>query len=185
MDPTSRVCGVRVPGSGDLCLPCRHEAAEAVRRAAGERAELQRAHEMEQRRHGEQEEEQRQAQRRREEEERLRRLDEKRRLEEEARRREEDLRTQAEELPRTRAAAECDADESIFDPYRALGLLPNAGGDEVRAAYEQARLKYDPDQVAHLGDDAQAHYAAKSRAVARAYRMLAGAADETTSAPAP
>jgi hypothetical protein len=172
--PVCRVCGVRVPGSGDLCLPCRHEAAEAVRRAAGERAELRRTHEAEERRHSEQEEEQRLAQGRREEAERVRRLDEKRRLEEEARRRDEDARTQADELQRTRAAAEVDAGESIFDPYGALGLVPNAGGDLVRAAYEQARLKYAPDQVAHLGDDAQAHFAAKSRAIERAYKMLAG-----------
>ena len=106
-----------------------------------------------------------------------------RRQEEEARRREEDARTQAEELQRTRAAAECDVADSTFDPYRALGLEPGAGADDVRAAYEQARLKYDPDQVAHLGDDAQAHYAAKSRAAERAYTMLAGAADETSGVP--
>jgi hypothetical protein len=39
-----RVCG-NVPESGDLCQQCRHEAAEAVRRAAAERAEEQRARE--------------------------------------------------------------------------------------------------------------------------------------------
>jgi hypothetical protein len=33
-----RVCDVVVPGGGDLCQTCRHEAAEAVRRASVERA---------------------------------------------------------------------------------------------------------------------------------------------------
>jgi hypothetical protein len=53
-----RVCG-NVPESGDLCQQCRHEAAEAVRRAAAERAEEQRARERangeEERRHREDE----------------------------------------------------------------------------------------------------------------------------------
>jgi sRNA-binding protein len=39
-----RVCG-NLPESGDLCQQCRHEAAEAVRHAAAERAEEQRARE--------------------------------------------------------------------------------------------------------------------------------------------
>ena len=173
-----RVCGVRVTGAGDLCAACRHDAAEAVRRAAAERAEGERAHEAEQRRQREQAEAQRHEQLR-QEEERVRRVEEGRRLDEEARRREEDARQQeeaarqAEDLRRTGAAAAGDAAESIFDPYFALGLAPNASGDEVRAAYEAARLKYAPDQVAHLGDDAQAHFAAKFLAVERAYQMLA------------
>jgi len=51
--------------------------------------------------------------------------------------------------------------------------VANASGDEVRAAYEGARLKYDPDHVAHLGDELQELFAAKSRAAERAYRLLA------------
>lgn len=172
-----RVCGVRVSGAGDLCTACRHEAAEAVRHAAAERVERQRADEAEQRREREQADGQAQAQLR-QEEERLRRLEEGRRLEEETRRRDEDARQREEdarpaaELEGTQAAAGFDATHLAFDPYLALGLAPDASGDEVRAAYELARLKYDPDQVAHLGDDAQAHYAAKSRAAERAYQML-------------
>jgi hypothetical protein len=42
--PQCRVCG-NLPESGDLCQQCRHEAAEAMRRAAAERAEEQRARE--------------------------------------------------------------------------------------------------------------------------------------------
>ena len=119
---------------------------------------VQRADEAEQRRHSEHAEEQRQAQLRREEEERLRRLDDARRLEEEARRREEDARTAGRgtaSAPGPRRRATPTTRHSI--PTALSDWRPDAGGDEVRAAYEEARLKYDPDQVAHLGDDAQAH----------------------------
>ena len=182
-----RVCGVRVTGATDLCAACRHEAAEAVRRAAAERAEGERAHEAEQRGQREQAEAQ-SRDRQRQEEERVRRVEESRRQDEEARRREEDARRQEEDArqaeDRRRSGADAgDAADSVFDPYFALGLSPSASGDEVRAAYEAARLKYAPDQVAHLGDDAQAHFAAKFLAVERAYQMLADAVDETASTP--
>ncbi len=36
-----RACGSNVPESGDLCQNCRHEAADALRRAAAERAQSQ------------------------------------------------------------------------------------------------------------------------------------------------
>jgi hypothetical protein len=36
-----RACATNVPESGDLCQKCRHEAADALRRAAAERAESQ------------------------------------------------------------------------------------------------------------------------------------------------
>jgi len=174
-----RVCSVPVAGAGDLCAACRHEAAETVRRAAAERAERQRAEEDEQRRKSDYADER--VEQQRQEEERLRRVEEGRRLEEEARRRDEDAqraedeRRQAEELQRAGPAAADQGDDDIFDPYRTLGLPPDASGDQVRAAYEEARLKYDPDQVAHLGNDAQEHFAAKFRTIERAYRLLNGA----------
>jgi len=79
-----------------------------------------------------------------------------------------------EERQRAEAAASCDADDSGFDPYLALGVAPGIGGEELRAAYEDLKVKYDPEEVAHLGDDAKQHFAAKSRAIERAYQMLAG-----------
>jgi hypothetical protein len=171
-----RVCGVRVT-AGDLCTPCRREAADAVRHAAAERAERQRTHGAAHRRERELAEEQRREQLR-QEHERLRRLEEERRLEEKTPRRAADRQTaedarQGEDLQRVLASAAWDAADSVFDPYRALGLVPNASGDEVRAAYEGARLKYAPDHVAHLGDELQELFAAKSRAAERAYRLLA------------
>jgi DnaJ-domain-containing protein 1 len=169
-----RVCGVSVPGAGDLCTPCRRDAADAVRQAAGERVERQRANEAQQRRQREQADEQRHEKQRQEQEDG--RLEEGRHVQEESRRREEDAQFQAkaDHLPPAQTAAECDAVASVFDPYRALGLMSNASGDEVRAAYEEARVKYDPDQVAHLGSEVLEHYSAKFHASERAYQMLAG-----------
>jgi hypothetical protein len=173
-----RVCGVRVAGAGDLCAPCRREAADAVRHANAERAERQRAHGAAHRQEREHAEEQRREQLR-QEHERLRRLEEGRRLEEETPRRAEAERQTAEDARQAAnpqlvmASAAWDAADSVFDPYGALGLVPNASGDEVRAAYEGAKLKYDPDHVAHLGDELQELFAAKSRAAERAYRLLA------------
>ena len=63
----------------------------------------------------------------------------------------------------------------MFDPYAALGLPPGAGEEDVRAAYEEAKVKYDPELVADLGYDAKEHFKKKFRAVERAYRMLAEA----------
>ena len=150
-----------------------------MRRVATDRAERQRAHEDEQRRLREQAEERRHQKAREEEDARVRRLEEDRRraleaqhLEETVRQREEDARQrQAEEFQRTQAAVHNPADLT-FDPYSVLGLTPDASDDDVRAAFDAARSKYDPQQVAHLGFDVRNHYKAKSRAVERAYRML-------------
>ena len=48
----------------------------------------------------------------------------------------------------------------------------DAGLDDIRAAYEQAKTKYDPDLVSHLGDEARAHFQTKAESVERAYQML-------------
>jgi hypothetical protein len=178
-----RVCRLRVSTPGDLCQSCRHDAAEALRRAAAERTERQRAQEAEEQRQREEAEALRLQKERADEDARVRQVEEARRREEvrqreeEARQREEDAeRRQVEELRRRQAGVD-DDDQAAFDPYRVLGLAPDATEGQVRAAYEAARQKYDPEQVAHLGDDAQLHFAEKARAAERAYRMLAGEAD--------
>lgn len=190
--PVCRVCSTLLPGTGDLCAACRHDAAETLRRAAGERAERQRADEAEQRQQREHIDQQRQDALRREEEERLRRLEEQNRSQDEERRREEAARHEEAEarrlfeaLPPVPAALSDDRD-SEFDPYRGLGLAPDATADQVRAAYEEARLKYHPDMVEHLGLDVKEHFAEKFRTVERAYQMIviAGVIDEATNAPA-
>jgi hypothetical protein len=172
--PVCRVCGVGVPGTADLCTACRRDAAEAVRQATNQRAEQQRASEADERRRQEEAEVQRLEHLRRDEEQQRRRLEEARREQEEAARRDEVARRAAEERQRAEAAASCDADDSVFDPYLALGVAPGASDDELRAAYEEAKVKYDPEEVAHLGYDAKQHFAAKTRAIERAYQMLVG-----------
>jgi len=174
-----RVCSTALPGTGDLCAACRHDAAEPLRRAAGERVERQRAEEAEQRQQRDQADQQRQDALRQEEDDRLRQLENQRRAEDEERRREEDARQEEAEARRQYAApppavsaTRSDEGESEFDPYLGLGLPPDATIEAVRAAYEEARKKYDPDLVEHLGFDVKEHFAEKSRTVERAYRML-------------
>jgi len=167
-----RVCGAGVEGTADLCPGCRHEAAAAIRQAAVDRAGQKRAAEVEERRLQDEAEAQRLEEQRREELAEHRRLEEARREQEEAARREDAARQEAEQRKRAEAAASFDADESVFDPYLALGVAHGASDEDVRAAYEEAKVKYDPELVADLGYDAKEHFKKKSRAVERAYRML-------------
>jgi hypothetical protein len=171
-----RVCGTGVEGAGDLCASCRREAAATVRRAAAERAERQRAHDDQERHQHEQEEE------------------EQRRLAQEA----EDAQQQQQELARQSGEAVLKAEEeerhrdverseeaeaqrhpvsddedAVFDPYRVLAVPHDANADVIRAAYNQARSKYDLGQVEGLGDEIKEHYVLKAQEVERAFQMLA------------
>ncbi len=178
---TCRVCAVRVPGAGDLCATCRHDAAEAVRHAAADRAAQKRALEDDKRREDVQAEEQRQLKVRAEEEARRRQLEEAHRREHEARLCEEDRqqreefdRRQAEESQRTRAAA---SEAAALDPFVILGVARGSSDEAIRTAFEVAKLTYDPEEVSHLGIEAQERYAAKLRAAERAYQVLTGDID--------
>jgi hypothetical protein len=168
-----RVCGAHVESSGDLCQTCRHEAAETVRRGIAERAEQQRTQEEERRRLKEQaehEEEERVKKGQEEEDARRRRQQERER--DEARKREaEERRRQDEEASERRLAVAVSGGE--FDPYEVLEVAHGAGEDDIRAAYEVAREKSDPSQVSHLSDEVQEHFRIKSKAVERAFQMLA------------
>ena len=42
----------------------------------------------------------------------------------------------------------------------------------IARGYQQARLQYAPERVAHLGAELQEHYKRKAEAVDRAYRIL-------------
>jgi hypothetical protein len=188
-----RVCAVRVP-AGDLCATCRHDAAEAVRHAAADRASQKRALEDDKRREDVQADEQRQLKVRTEEDARRRQLEEAHRREHEARLREEDQqeredfdRRQAEASQLAQAAA---SDAAALDPFAVLGVARGSSDEAIRAAFEIAKLTYDPEEVSHLGIDAQERYAAKLRAAERAYQILVGdidapaapASDERTTA---
>lgn len=160
-----RSCGADMPDSGALCPSCRHEAAEAMRRAAAQRATEpvehdRRQHEQEQRRLLAQEEEQE----RQHEEQRL--LE----LREAARQREEEAQ-RARALEEDRRSDET-ATAKPFDPYSLLGVEPDADPDEIQRAYQEAKRKYCPDWVTHLSDEVQQHFKAKAEDVERAYRLL-------------
>ena len=157
-----RGCGAAVDGAGDMCASCRHEAAEARRRAAAERAEEARLQVEQAKREAErQDEEARREQDRRDEAARLAAEAEQRRRDEQERRL----------LQAARAAEPAGVDER-FDPHTVLGLAPGADAEEIRAAYEQAKAKYDPREYEHLGVELQAHFKAKADAVERAFQML-------------
>jgi DnaJ-domain-containing protein 1 len=168
-----------VGGAGDLCQQCRHEAADAVRRAAAERAEQARSEEEERKRQRALEEEQREqaARERAEAEQRERaRQEEKARREQEAR--EEDARREKE--LRDRAAREAAGSTADFDPHQVLGVPKDATPDMIREAYEQAMAKYQPDQFGFLNDELQAMFEKKAKAVQRAYQMLTGSTETPT-----
>lgn len=188
-----RVCG-ELAQSGDLCATCRHEAAEAQRRAATERSETAAATTSDEARrpdgpaHGvtrtdmpapsrsadvalssaPEATQPTQAQaleaRRREHEQAVQARIERER--EEARAQEAERRRWQE------AAAAAVAEDSPIDPRTVLGVAANATPDEIRAAYEQAKQKYTPELVSHLGSELQELYRTKAQAVERAYELL-------------
>lgn len=159
---TCRGCGVMLPAAGDLCADCRHDAADARRRALAEQADQERRHEDQQRRDAEGEAEDTRRALVRQEEMRRRQAEEERRQQEERER-------------RLRAAREVEREEASteFDPYVVLGIDADAPADRVQAAYEAAKARYDERQYEHLGIELQDHFKAKAAAVERAYLMLA------------
>jgi hypothetical protein len=164
-----RTCGQPVE-SGDLCSKCRHDAADALRHAAVQRAQQEQAQQDEQRRQREQEEE---LARRRafEREDAQRRHEEQVRLEGEARR-EEAQRLQDAAGASDRKLREAELAESVFDPYAVLGIQREATADAIRAAYEEARSKFSPDLVAGMSNELQEHFKARADAVERAFQAL-------------
>ena len=166
-----RTCGVDVPDS-DLCPACRHEAAETLRRANAERAQTQKAQEEEERRQHEQEIEQQEQRARDEQEARLREQEMTRQLAAD-----EELHRQSDTavhplVPGVEKIAPAVDEPEVFDPHAVLGVPLDSGLDDIRAAYDQAKTKYDPDVVSHLGDEARAHFQTKAESVERAYQML-------------
>jgi hypothetical protein len=163
-------CGAEMPESGSLCVACRREAAEEIRRASAERAQQERAQDDFARRERE-ELELREQQARLEEAERLRQ-------EEVARQREEEQeRLRQEEEARRHVVEPVPAlvEEEPTGPWAVLGVAKDAGPDEIYAAYQQAKAKYDPDFVSHLGSDAQEHFKNKAQAIDAAYQQLMAA----------
>jgi hypothetical protein len=164
-------CGATANVSGDLCATCRHEAAEARRKAAAERTASARAEETQTLKRKELEEamrlhmQQQTAQERQHQEELARKAAETARaLEVEARRGH-----QASAEAQRRGGSE---DPDAFDPHAILGVAKDASPDEIRAGYEEAKAKYDVSLVEDLGFEIKEHYKIKSKAVERAFQML-------------
>lgn len=202
-----RVCGDPAQ-AGDLCATCRHEAAEAQRRASVDRAVGQvPTPDDPGRRPGvpadvapgsgvpsaAQSDEaaggvtaqaapaadaaQALEARRREHEQAVQARTERER--EEARQQESERRRWQE------AAAAAIAEDSPIDPHTVLGVAADATPDEIRAAYAEARQKYAPDLVSHLGTELQDLYRIKAQAVERAYELIGPRAlDDTTNSTA-
>jgi len=171
-----RKCGATI-SNADLCAKCRHDAAEALRHASHERQHAQDAQEDDARRQQEHEATQREKWAREEAESQAREQDLARKREEAAARAARAL-EDASEQPAASAAASVTPNASrtdqagAFDPYAVLGVPHEASPEDIGAAYQQAKTKYDPDFVAMLGDDAQAHFRAKAEMVERAYQAL-------------
>ena len=164
-----RTCGVAVPDS-DLCANCRREAAEALRRSKAERAEQQRQAVEEVRRDQERDSARaEQAKLREAEAARVRAYDEQRERDHAAKITEAVAPTAPEPPP-----APSGYEEESTDPYVILGVKADAAPDAIRAAYDQAKKKYDPDLVGHLSEEVQSHYRAKSEAVEKAFQALSG-----------
>jgi hypothetical protein len=75
----------------------------------------------------------------------------------------------------TVAAEPAQAVEEAFDPYAVLDVPQDVTGDGLRAAYERAKMKYDPSQVPVMAYAAREHLMAKTESVEQAYRMLSDA----------
>ena len=163
-----RTCGVKLLERGDLCQKCRHEAADALRRATAERADQARALEDEQRRRAAKEVEQQQLARD-EEARRQQREDAQR---DQARQEEERAQLQREDEARQQRQIEPEAARDEADPYVVLGLPHDASAADVDAAFKAVRSKFDLDLVADMGVELQEHMKRKAEAVERAYETL-------------
>jgi hypothetical protein len=140
-----RECGAELTTAGDLCAPCRRQAAESRRRVQTEAQVDQGA----------------------------------RPKEETAARSEPEREISIDPPPEAEAAdhavepVPARVHEVLFDPYVVLGIMPDATPDEIRAAYEAARSKFDPGLVSHLSSEVQKHFKARALALDRAYQLLA------------
>ncbi len=168
---TCRTCSVKLLERGDLCQACRHEAADALRRATAERVELARLQDEEQRRESAREVELQQ--RARDEETRRQQWEEAQK--QYARQEEARAQVQRDEEAHRERQVDVAATTDEFDPYAVLGLTQGAAAADVEAAYHAVRSKFDLDLVADMGVELQEHMKRKAEAVERAYETLTGA----------
>jgi preprotein translocase subunit Sec63 len=60
----------------------------------------------------------------------------------------------------------------MFDPYAVLGVARDASKEVIRAAYQEAKAKYDPELLTHLSVEVQEHLKARAQAVDLAHQKL-------------
>ena len=65
-----------------------------------------------------------------------------------------------------------DTDSGDQDPYRILGVAPNAKKDEIQSAYRKLANQYHPDKVAHLGKEFQELAEKRFKEIQAAYEKL-------------
>jgi hypothetical protein len=66
------------------------------------------------------------------------------------------------------------ADRHPRTPHEVLGLAPDAGTEEIKAAYRRLANQYHPDKVAHLGPEFQELAARRFKEIQQAYARLMG-----------
>jgi hypothetical protein len=70
--------------------------------------------------------------------------------------------------PRTGPRPDADA----RDPYRVLGLSPDATDADIHRAYRQLAAQYHPDKVAHLGEEFRRLAETRFKEIQAAYQEL-------------
>ena len=59
-----------------------------------------------------------------------------------------------------------------FDPWRVLGITPDATQREIQGAFKEQMKRYHPDRVSHLGEELREVAERKTKDINRAYGML-------------
>ena len=78
------------------------------------------------------------------------------------------------ELPRCDQLDLRNVDAMKPNPYRILGITPNAGRDEIRTAYHRLAKQYHPDRYSNveLPDEVREYFSAVTRRINGAYTLL-------------
>ena len=58
------------------------------------------------------------------------------------------------------------------DPYKVLGITPNATDEEVKKAYRRLAMKYHPDKVEGMGEEVKKNAEAQFREINEAYEQI-------------
>ena len=60
----------------------------------------------------------------------------------------------------------------MTDPYKVLGISPDATDEEVKKAYRRMAMKYHPDKVANAGEQIRQQATEKFRKINEAYEHI-------------